>query len=352
MSTRSNLSPDEDTPDGDSPETAVGQSPTSRRMDWSQRFEIIVHAVTAFAAVAALLFAGISSIQARDELKNRNRELNISEQGQVTERFTAATEQLGSETVDVRLGGIYSLRRIMNDSPEDRQVILEVLTAFIHTHATKPKLVASSGVPKAGEDAQAAARIVTARPISKPIDDDFFGPDLSGIYLPGTQLFGANLQYARLQGADLTRTVLASARLEEAQLAGAKLVRVYGLSAELSNADLSKVDAEDANFSGARLTSSLLVKADLKGAVFDAADLQGADLDGANLKGANFFDANLRAASLEGALLEGTDLLRARGITVEQIVSARPTATTKLPLEIAKDARVRARIQAVEHGCR
>ncbi|MDT5082421.1 MAG: hypothetical protein QOJ80_7058, partial [Mycobacterium sp.] len=37
----------------------------------------------------------------------------ITEQGQVTDRFTKAVEQLGSEDkVNVRLGGIYSLERL------------------------------------------------------------------------------------------------------------------------------------------------------------------------------------------------------------------------------------------------
>jgi hypothetical protein len=52
----------------------------------------------------------------------------------------------------VRLGGIYALERIVNDSPDDRAIIIEVLTAFVRTHAPWP--------PKAVAAVNQAARLV------------------------------------------------------------------------------------------------------------------------------------------------------------------------------------------------
>jgi hypothetical protein len=66
------------------------------------------------------------------------RQLQTSREGQITERFTRAIDQLGSEHLDVRLGGIYALERIARDSPADRATIGEVLTAFVRTHAPWP----------------------------------------------------------------------------------------------------------------------------------------------------------------------------------------------------------------------
>jgi hypothetical protein len=42
----------------------------------------------------------------------------------VTERFTRAVDQLGHESLDVRLGGIYALERITRDSERDRSTML------------------------------------------------------------------------------------------------------------------------------------------------------------------------------------------------------------------------------------
>src|SRR5829696_2304835 len=66
------------------------------------------------------------------------RQLHIAREAQVTERFTRAIDQLGHENLDVRLGGIYALERIANDSPQDRATVVEVLTAFVRDHAPWP----------------------------------------------------------------------------------------------------------------------------------------------------------------------------------------------------------------------
>src|ERR1700733_5599446 len=53
-------------------------------------------------AAAALVFTG--------------RNFTLSREGQVTDRYTKAIEQLGSEQISVRIGGIYALERIARDS--------------------------------------------------------------------------------------------------------------------------------------------------------------------------------------------------------------------------------------------
>jgi hypothetical protein len=72
------------------------------------------------------------------QVQTSRRQLDVAQQGQVTERFTRAIEQLGQENLDVRLGGIYALEHIANDSPQDRVAIVAVLTAFVRGHAPWP----------------------------------------------------------------------------------------------------------------------------------------------------------------------------------------------------------------------
>jgi hypothetical protein len=60
---------------------------------------------------------------------------NLSREGQVTDRYTKAIEQLGSDKLDVRIGGIYALERVARDSAKDHPTVMEVLTAFIREHS-------------------------------------------------------------------------------------------------------------------------------------------------------------------------------------------------------------------------
>ena len=66
------------------------------------------------------------------------RQLRVTLEGQLTDRYTKAVDQLGSDHLDVRVGGIYALERIARDSPYDRATIEEVLTAYVRDHAPWP----------------------------------------------------------------------------------------------------------------------------------------------------------------------------------------------------------------------
>jgi hypothetical protein len=55
----------------------------------------------------------------------------------VTDRYTKAIEQLGSDRFDVRVGGIYALQCIARDSPRDHLAVLEVLAAFIREQRSR-----------------------------------------------------------------------------------------------------------------------------------------------------------------------------------------------------------------------
>jgi hypothetical protein len=58
----------------------------------------------------------------------------LTREGQITDRYMRAVDQLGSASRDVRIGGIYALERIARASREDHSTIMEVLSAFIREH--------------------------------------------------------------------------------------------------------------------------------------------------------------------------------------------------------------------------
>ena len=192
----------------------------------------------------------------------------LSRDGQVTDRYAKAIEQLGCEKLDVRIGGIYALERVARDSARDHPAVMEMLTAFIREHSHEqwppPDPGGQARERSVRPDVHAAITVVGRRLTERDI-----GPvDLARADLTGADLGGARLTGANLDGADLTEAVLANAVLARADLPAAKLVR-----ADLSGADLG----------GARLTGADLTRADLTGADLTDADLTGADLARADL---------------------------------------------------------------------
>jgi hypothetical protein len=80
----------------------------------------------------------MSRRQLEHTIESNRQQHELDRQGQVTERFTRAIDQLGSAQLDIRLGGIYALERIARDSDTDRPTIRDILTAYIRQHSPWP----------------------------------------------------------------------------------------------------------------------------------------------------------------------------------------------------------------------
>jgi hypothetical protein len=65
------------------------------------------------------LFTAGTLIYTGRSFRLSQRTFELTEQGQVTDRFTKAVEQLGSDKLDVRIGGVYALERVARDSAID-----------------------------------------------------------------------------------------------------------------------------------------------------------------------------------------------------------------------------------------
>src|SRR5215471_13268166 len=91
--------------------------------------------------------------------------LELTKEGQVTERFTKAIEQFGNSKLRIRLGGIYALARIARDSERDHWPIMEVLTTYVRQY-TPPKKILDTPEDKTKPltaDIQAILRVIQHR---------------------------------------------------------------------------------------------------------------------------------------------------------------------------------------------
>ena len=268
-------------------------------------------------AVAALVFTALNfsllrrNSEQADQWQRRTHEL--TEQGQVTDRYTKAIEQLGSEKLDVRIGGIYALERVARDSARDHPTVMEVLGAFIreHSHERRPPPGPGGVEPERSTrpDVQAALTVVgrqDAKRVIQPID--LTDADLTGARIVGNfadaVLSGADLTGANLAG-DLARGILAAAGMPDAvltvDLSGATVEAVSGDSVDVSREILSGVDLTRAVLNNANLVGADLLFATLTDAHLNNADLTSADLTGALLSGASLRGAGLRCMGLTHA---------------------------------------------------
>ncbi|QUY45631.1 hypothetical protein [Acaryochloris marina] len=83
--------------------------------------------------------------------------LEVSREDQITDRYTKAIDQLGSEHLEVRLGGIYALERLAKDSPKDQETVMEVLTAFVRENASSQITMQASRDESSEKDTEISA---------------------------------------------------------------------------------------------------------------------------------------------------------------------------------------------------
>lgn len=212
--------------------------------------------------------------------------LKVSEDKQVTERFSKSIEHLGNiNQIDIRLGGIYALEQIAIDSAKYHWTIVEILSAFIREKCPLDNVASPAGnleptsleeqseqktsvstPKKVGVDIQAAMTVLGRRKVAQDPPDKSI--DLRKVSLP----------FIEIQGA---------------KLSGAKLIGAYLIEAKLNGAVLDGAKLNGANLHGANLRGAILWRADLREANLNWANLDGAELNGANLSRANLIEADL-----------------------------------------------------------
>ena len=262
-----------------------------------------------FKGIGAILFGGVVCI-GWQYLRQTEAQLQINKERQITDRFERAISNLASDKLAVRLGGIYALERLAQESPSEYWMTIEILTAFVRERSTLvpelppigadiPKQHRKPSIPRIPTDVQAIMTVLSRRDFSQDRPD-------RPIELRGSNLRAADLNGIDLGGADLWKVNLREAQLWQAKLVGASLGR-------------------------ANLSDASLWQADLEGAYLWKANLEGANLSEANLASANLEDTNLKAANLHQTNLIAADLRQVVGLTHAQLSSAICNETTQLP---------------------
>ena len=301
----------------------------------------------------------------------------ISERQQLSERFARSIEQLSSEKLSVRLGGIYTLEQIARDSPIDHWPIMEVLSAYIREQAPaiqKSEVTAPSrslavicescvttdiqavltvlgrrkieerelgsldlantnlNQAKLSRARFSAANLNRARLVgSEIVDTNLIGANLSQANLARANLTGANFRDAILFEANFTGANLRETNFSDALLFRANLSMAFAGKANLTNSNLREANLHDAVLIGANLTGAHLCQADLRGVLLSEAILNNADLSDANLAGAKLNNANLKDTRFNGAKLQGADFSKVTGLTEAQLEHAIWNRNTVFP---------------------
>jgi hypothetical protein len=208
-------------------------------------------------AAGALLFTALNFrlLQKTSQQTDQSQQdtYHLAEQGQVTDRYSKAVEQLSSDNLVVRIGAVYALERVVLDSDDPNRyhravmdsnryhrTVMEVLTAFIREYSKEqwPENPKDPEDRWTRPDIQAAVTVVKRRNVEHDGGDRI---DLYKAVLRGADLSDAKLGRAILRLADLTNAYLYRADFVGADLREATIKTVHiDHTADFNNAWWSK----------------------------------------------------------------------------------------------------------------
>ncbi|MCY4245376.1 MAG: pentapeptide repeat-containing protein, partial [Gammaproteobacteria bacterium] len=210
----------------------------------------------------------------------------INEQSQITERFTRAVDQLGSESIYMRIGALHALERIGRDSENDVVAILRLLSSFVRNQSRPRKI---DKVSLAGDG------------LRTPLD---VAEGFAVIY----RLAREYDQLLRDEGKGVVN--LSSSNLNDLSQFSKGCFLRFGFD----SCDLRSGSFPGSNFGGADFDSACL-----KNAYLPSCNFHGASFTYAILDRADFNGADMAQASLAGAFCNGTDFSTAENLTTDML---------------------------------
>jgi hypothetical protein len=285
-----------------------------------------------FLIYAAIRQARTAAEQAKTAGDRHQAQTKADLQRRITESFSKAIEQLGSDRLEVRLGGIYALERISKESPDDYWTVMENLTAFVRERTQRTAANPEQRRTQRIEGRAFGLWEEAGRPEGR--SDEFWReaekkePPEADIAAVLTVIKRRSAHHRALETRDEKVIDLREAFLRSADLREAHLERANLTEAHLEGADLFGAHLTGANLRGAHLAGTDLLLAHLEDVILIRAHLDGAYLVGAHLASADLFRAHLCGADLGGA----------ERLDQAQIDAADGDAETKLPSGLTRPA--------------
>ena len=263
------------------------------------------------------------------------RQTYTAEEGLITDRINKATEGLGKNNdngkpvVEVRLGALYALERIAQDSQRDHIQIMEILCAYVRYNS--PLKSKNAKPKKLREDIHTAVTIIGRRHGKFEWESrknyemlmqyrlDLSHCDLHGIKLEHADLSKANLEQTNFSGAEIYHSKLSYSKLYKANMSHVRLTNVELIRAELKELNLNEADIFVANLKHADLGDAKIIDAKITGINFSYANLYDANLRGTYINKSDVERADFQFVKTETTFTHEGDFSDCLNLTQDQL---------------------------------
>lgn len=311
----------------------------------TSRSEVLRNLGLLAVGIFGLGFGVWRALTAHWQARTANRQADVAEQGQITARFSVAVEHLGSPQLPVRLGGIYALWRLAQDSPmRDMQAAVDIFCAFVRNPPFEVEEVSYENVGQGGvkpsrklrSDSQAIMALLAdvnlrfKQYLRQNYLMNFSGANLRGLRLLDAKFGPVNFSEADLRDASLRGCILDEAYFFRARLSSSMFINCGLRKCRFTGVDATESYFVDANLEEASLSGGNFANSSFSGANLSKAKLQSTDLSHCSLRNADLSSASFGTVKLEGASLIGADLSGARYLSQSKLATLGPSAPPKV----------------------
>ncbi len=220
---------------------------------------------TSFYNLSLAVFAILSGLGAVFGFYTSIIRTETAEQGQITERINKAVEGIGKNNEDgkavteVRLGALYALERIAQDSIRDHVQIMEILCAYVRHNCPKEQKI---------EDVIESLKNKKIKTITKSINEPLREDIQAAISIIGRRKKWSEGKKRLQKESEMQYHIqMHYCNLDNVELPNATLCGAGFIGVNLSNAVLIGADISDAWISFANMNDALLGGMEMKGTI-------------------------------------------------------------------------------------
>jgi uncharacterized protein YjbI with pentapeptide repeats len=224
-------------------------------------------------------------------------------------RDISGAESRSEPNIEARLGALYSLERLMNESVKDQKPILETLCAYVRENApftiderekkenTPIWRIRRKKLPPRRVDVQAALTIIGRR---------------NGVIVERGKQEGWRLDFSQ---SDLAQYVFEGGNFDTSDFGGSSLEEAIFRQSSFCGGRFAQTNCQLLAVLSCDLTKSTYYNCEFKGAIMDQTNMSHARFVHADLRGASVRELNLESANLAEAFGSMLDM------TVERVLS-------------------------------
>jgi len=237
-----------------------------------------------------LMIGGLAGlILAAQRTKTAQRTAENAEQGQITDRFSKAVELLSSENVTTRVGGIYALKRIAEDSASrDHEPAMNTIASFIQSASPYQQTIEhnndianriANGIDTIDWKAIRAPDVFAALETLSRRTEKQVKYECQADY--AVEIGECNLSYFDLTKIKVTKVSIEGCNLKGSILDGAEFNGVFADGVNFSSGRIHGFLSNRSQFNGADLNNIELFDSYIENSCFDHSAFRGSHLNGA-----------------------------------------------------------------------